>query len=614
MTTDDLSPVYAADLRAITSRYLKPGSPVSDIPPPGGSFSDRISGYYKHLSPSSISLEGPGAFTEARARAYFESAAGDRLFTIEPMLRLASLELEREVRISIEERMLRVIIDRYDWLPFPFELIRVLQITVDGVPDHPLISYLDSAWHAISTSSMVGDALRHRPELRIECLRMGASNALTEFQVGVAELVTDLLLLVRAVREDLSLSLASAGDHGGSMSLALRHRDALVTEKVLPMLMTHPVRRIDVELDEFTSLQTFVASRRPLWQNGLLLSSREPVPIAVVRTTAQDFEAKGAATAAESSPSHAETGQDAYQRLLDRLKTRIIGAPEVCQRLALIGLAHERGVTHQRILICGPTGSGKTHAAKALAEALGRDRSHMYIDMNDITGTGWRGAELNSLVDALVSRKDGAHGILQLDEIDKIRLGNAAGLHGANGNSVEAKMNVQTALLALIDGHPITPEGGANDQLETSGLLIIGTGAFDGRFVDRPPTTSDLVRYGWIPELAARWGERICMPAPDLEQAMALLRDGERSVQNRLGPVLAAVGLEVHVSEAALAYAAGAWLNGGGDSRSAAELLLATARGRIIDALESGRTEPIVIAPDDVRLPWSWSGRDMRSP
>lgn len=92
------------------------------------------------------------------------------------------------------------------------------------------------------------------------------------------------------------------------------------------------------------------------------------------------------------------------------------------------------------------------------------------------------------------------------------------------------------------------------------------------------------------------------------------LRGSERSVEFRLGPLLASLGLEVRVSEAALAYAASVWLSGGGDFRSAAELLLATARARIIDALETGRTEPIVIAPDDLRVPRSRSGREMLPP
>lgn len=314
MTTETLAPVYAADLRAITKRYLNPGSPVSDFPPPGGSFGDRISGYYRHLSPGSISLEDPEPVTEAHARAYFESAVGGRLFTIEPMLRLASLELDGEVRISIEERMLRILSERYNWLPFPFELIRLLQITVDEAPDHALVGYLDSAWHVISTSSTIGEAMRHRPQLRIECLRMGASRSLTEFQRGLAELVTDLLLLVCAVREDLELSAISAGDHGGSMSLALRQRDAeanLVMEAVLPMLIMHPVRRTDVEREEITSLQTFAASRHPLWQEGLLPSSRRMEPTVVIRTESRHPVKLDVEPAAECPPDTPETGQAA---------------------------------------------------------------------------------------------------------------------------------------------------------------------------------------------------------------------------------------------------------------------------------------------------------------
>jgi hypothetical protein len=610
MTNDVLSPVYAADLRALIKQYIQPGSPVSDFPPPGGSFADRVAGYYRHLSAGSISMQEDSgeSVTAAHARAYFTAAVGDRLFAIEPMLGLASLEIDKDVRISIEAEMLRILAGRYGWLPFPFRMLHILQLAVDEVPDHPLVSYLDGAWHVINTSSTVGEAMRDRPDLRIECLRMGTSRSLSDFQVGLAELLTDVLLLARAAREDIEIAAASAGDHGGSVSLALRQRDAdadLVTESVLPMLLKHPVEAIDVERDEITSLATFAASRHPLWQDGLLPSSRRIAPAVVVRTEAPPPAKQDPDPLPESPPDSTESGQAAYRRILAGLEKRIIGAPEASRMLAVIGLAHERGVIHQRVLISGATGSGKTHAVKALAATLGSE--HMQIDMSEITGVGWRGGELNLMVEALVSRKGGSKGILQLDEADKIRL-------AGDGNTFESRMDVQTAMLALLDGQPITPDGGSHDQVETSGLLIIATGAFGGRFTHQPPTTQDLVRYGWIPELAARWGERMCMPVPDLRQMVSLLRGSERSVGARLGPLLASLGLEVIVSESALAYAASAWLSGGGDFRSAAELLLATARARIIDALETGSTEPIVIAPDDLRVPRRRIGRDLLPP
>jgi hypothetical protein len=139
--------------------------------------------------------------------------------------------------------------------------------------------------------------------------------------------------------------------------------------------------------------------------------------------------------------------------------------------------------------------------------------------------------------------------------------------------------------------------------METAHLLVIGSGAFRGRFAAEPPTTEDLVRRGWMPELAARWGERICLSPPTRGEAIELLRSSERSVSRRLAPLTSALGIEIEVPEAVLAYVADLWLGSGSDYRSAAEWLLSAARRKLIDALERGETEGIVLAPDDVRPP-----------
>jgi hypothetical protein len=139
--------------------------------------------------------------------------------------------------------------------------------------------------------------------------------------------------------------------------------------------------------------------------------------------------------------------------------------------------------------------------------------------------------------------------------------------------------------------------------METAHLLVIGSGAFRGRFAAEPPTTEDLVRWGWMPELAARWGERICLSRPTRGEAIELLRSSERSVDRRLAPLTSALGIEIEVPEAVLAYVADLWLGRGSDYRSAAEWLLSAARRKLIDALERGETEGIVLAPDDIRPP-----------
>jgi ATP-dependent protease HslVU (ClpYQ) ATPase subunit len=138
-------------------------------------------------------------------------------------------------------------------------------------------------------------------------------------------------------------------------------------------------------------------------------------------------------------------------------------------------------------------------------------------------------------------------GVLILDEVDKVRVPDSG-----TGNSVAAKVNLQESLLALLAGTEVTCASGQR-QIDTSRLLIVGTGAFGGLF-RRPPSTDELVKWGWLREFASRWGERLCIPDPDRHQCLELLSRSERSVARRLGRLATALGLQIHVSEAALAY------------------------------------------------------------
>lgn len=166
----------------------------------------------------------------------------------------------------------------------------------------------------------------------------------------------------------------------------------------------------------------------------------------------------------------------------------------------------------------------------------------------------------------------------------------------------EAQYGAQTSLLALLGGQPVTADGWSEEeQFETSGLLILGTGSFAGEFTDRrPPSTDRLVAMGFLEEFAARWTERCCLKTPDRAGAVQLLRSSELSVERTLGPLLEALGISLSVSDAAVAYAAEMWLAQGTELRSAAQWLLAAARRRLIEALDRADMTPIEIVPDDL--------------
>ena len=85
--------------------------------------------------------------------------------------------------------------------------------------------------------------------------------------------------------------------------------------------------------------------------------------------------------------------------------------------------------------------------------------------MADVTATGWKGLDLPDVLDALASHAgDSLEGsILHLDKVDKVRI--AA---GADGNSVEAKFNLQSSFTRTARrsaGHPVCKRSGPAEHL-----------------------------------------------------------------------------------------------------------------------------------------------------
>lgn len=609
-----LSPHYGVDLRALMNLSLGEPEPMPAEPVPSGTIGERIKAPPPAIAPPLVACPEimtqetqPSEVRIITADQYWPLALPHRLFVLGPLLDLAQPMIRPAVRLHTEQQLLDLYRRSYHCVPLPPHVLAAIKEQVTRAPRERLAAWLDAGREEVMAAATLDNALAERKALRLDALRRGASGCWGDRTVAVAELMTDVFTLCRASKEDVERAARISDQFGGSISLAIQSLDVATDttfEKVLASMIRPALSNGDLPEGERAAILAFAARRSPYWLEGLFLP-RPAHPSVSIHLINDRGGRRSRVVEVGPSAEPGETAAECYRRIRDQLEDRIIGRPELCRRLALVGTAHLHGIANQRVLLCGPTGSGKTHSARALAEAI--ERPFLHVDMGDTTATGWKGLSIPDVLDLLVQsvggRLDGA--VLHLDEVDKVRINS-----DTTGNSHDHAINRQASLLALLDGRPVTPETGT-DQLETSRLLVIGTGAFDGQFTKEPPSTQDLTRWGWMSEFAARWGERLVLSPPGLSEAIELLRSSERSVGRHLGPMLEALKIKVEVPDTVLAYTADLWLRTGSDFRSAADWLLAAAKQRLIELLEQGRTDTIVLVPDDIVIQRA-SGNDRR--
>ena len=239
----------------------------------------------------------------------------------------------------------------------------------------------------------------------------------------------------------------------------------------------------------------------------------------------------------------------------------------------------------QNVLLLGPTGVGKTHLIRSAADLIGVP--FVKADATKFSETGYVGGDVDDLVRDLIRRAGGdikraSHGIIYLDEVDKL-----AGSSEGGGRDVSGR-GVQTNLLKLMEDGDVpvlspndvtgqlqsamsaargtTP--GIPDTISTRHILFIARGAFVG--IDQiirarltspqlalekahaQISTADFIRFGLEPEFVGRLPVRVACHALDEDDLFHVLSRSESSLLHQYERSFAAYGISLRFQPEAL--------------------------------------------------------------
>jgi len=242
-------------------------------------------------------------------------------------------------------------------------------------------------------------------------------------------------------------------------------------------------------------------------------------------------------------------------------------------------------IEKSNILLLGPTGSGKTYLVKTLAKLL--DVPLAIADATSLTEAGYIGDDIESVVSKLLAASGNdvektEHGIIFIDEIDKIAKKKNTTSRDVSGESV------QQGMLKLLEGSNVEVPVGAGSKnamvplttVNTRNILFICGGAFPDleeiitqrlnkktsigfdadlkdKYEDDPNilsnvTVEDLKKFGRIPECLGRLPIICTLQALDKEMLIQILKEPKNAILKQYQKLLALDEVDLRFDDSAL--------------------------------------------------------------
>lgn len=207
----------------------------------------------------------------------------------------------------------------------------------------------------------------------------------------------------------------------------------------------------------------------------------------------------------------------------------------------------------ENILICGPTGTGKTEILKRISKLY--NIPIVIEDATSLSETGYQGRKITDMLEDLYLEAGGdidlaQKGILVIDEFDKLAE------NKNDGESHVSRSGVQRSLLKLLDGSLFYFD---NKKFDTTKLTIVALGAFTGITNEedyKHLTTNDFIKYGIMSELIGRFSNIISMNSLRKEDIIKILKESDFSPLNTYKELFQLLGVDFEFNDEFIEYIA----------------------------------------------------------